>query len=423
MSDRRTARTDNRSLRQALDTRQPGFSLPALLYRDPDAFDVDVEVFFHRHWVCVGPTAQAAEPGDVVKVDLGRASILIARGQDGVLRAFHNVCRHRGSHIQDCDKARVRRLVCPYHQWSYELTGELAVANYMGDGFEKAGITLTPVQLRDVGGLLFICLDDDAPADLGDFAAAMVPRLEPFHLGDTKIAHQSEIIEEGNWKLVIENNRECYHCAVSHPELNRSFAIEDFVGYDTRGLTPREAVRAAEAEKGFEAQTHAWESMGFVSRLAERQRACATPFRTQRLRIAGAGESQTMDTKVASTKLLGGITDRVLGDLHLWTHSSWHHFMSDHAVSLYVVPLSPDRTLLRSFWMVAKDAVEGIDYDVENLTRVWTSTNAEDAVLVKRTQLGIESPAYQPGPYSTRVESYVENFTSWYVERLRAHGY
>jgi len=92
-------------------------------------------------------------------------------------------------------------------------------------------------------------------------------------------------------------------------------------------------------------------------------------------------------------------------------------------VSLYVVPLSPDRTLLRSFWMVAKDAVEGVDYDVENLTRVWTSTNAEDAVLVKRTQLGIESPAYQPGPYSTRVESYVENFTSWYVERLRAHGY
>jgi Rieske 2Fe-2S family protein len=415
--------TPGSEVSQALDMRAPGFSLPAFFYRGLEAHHVDIDVFFHRHWISIGPTAQVQAPGDVVKVDLGRASILITRGHDGELRAFHNVCRHRGSQIQDCERAHVKRLVCPYHQWSYELTGQLAHAAYMGEGFDRTGFDLRPVHLRDVGGLLFVCLHDDAPTDLDDFAAAIEPRLAPFELGKAKIAYQSDLIEEGNWKLVIENNRECYHCPGSHHELNKSFAIEDFVGYDTVGLSAKETARVQAAAAGFEEQQRRWEANGFVSALAERQHSCATPFRTQRLRISGAGESLTMDTRVASAKMLGGIQDRVLGDLHLWTHMSWHHFMSDHAVSLYVVPLAPDRTLLRSFWLVAPDAVEGVDYDVANLIRVWTATNEQDAVLVKRAQLGIGSPGYVPGPYSRRVESYVENFVSWYVERLRAHGY
>src|SRR3546814_9498053 len=92
----------------------------------------------------------------------------------------------------------------------------------------------------------------------------------------------------------------------------------------------------------------------------------------------GGGESQTMNTKVACTKLFGSIQRRDLGDTHLWTHNSWTHVMSDHAVIAYILPLAPDKTLVRTKWLVHADAVEGVDYSVPELTEVWLATNSQD---------------------------------------------
>ncbi len=94
--------------------------------------------------------------------------------------------------------------------------------------------------------------------------------------------------------------------------------------------------------------------------------------------------------------------------------------MSDHAVTFCVLPLAPDRTLLRTTWLVHKDAVEGVDYDPANLTAVWEATNRQDSDLVGITQEGVRSPAYTPGPYSPHTEGLVEQFCAWYVERMRA---
>jgi Rieske 2Fe-2S family protein len=111
-----------------------------------------------------------------------------------------------------------------------------------------------------------------------------------------------------------------------------------------------------------------------------------------------------------------------LGGLSFWTQpNSWHHFMSDHVVTFAVFPLAPDRTLLRTKWLVHKDAVEGVDYDVEKLTEVWRMTNKQDGMLVGITQNGVKSPAYQPGPYSPYTEGLVEKFVNWYVRRVAAH--
>ena len=148
----------------------------------------------------------------------------------------------------------------------------------------------------------------------------------------------------------------------------------------------------------------------------------ATGFRAERLALTGAGESHTLDTRRACGKLMADFTQADLGALSFWTQpNSWHHFMADHAVTFMVMPLAPDRTLVRTKWLVHKDAAEGRDYDLENLIRVWTATNQQDADLVALTHRGVTEPAYESGPYSPFTEGLVEKFCQWYVGRMSAH--
>ena len=148
-----------------------------------------------------------------------------------------------------------------------------------------------------------------------------------------------------------------------------------------------------------------------------------TGFRAERLPLDRAGESHTIDTKAACRKLLGSINDPKHGALHFWTQpNSWHHFMSDHTVTFSAIPLDAGHTLLRTKWLVHKDAVEGVDYDVANLAAVWQATNVQDSELVGLCQKGAHSDAYEPGPYSAHTEMLVDKFCNWYVGRMRAHN-
>ncbi|MGO7427064.1 SRPBCC family protein, partial [Rhizobium ruizarguesonis] len=171
--------------------------------------------------------------------------------------------------------------------------------------------------------------------------------LAPYDIRNAKVAFQTDVIEDGNWKLTMENNRECYHCSANHPELCVSFVDLDF-GFDPETLNPEDREQAEEHFRLYEERTKAWESDGFPSAAVEQLADCATNFRTQRLIIAGAGESQTHDATAASSKLLGHMTRKDLGDTHLWGHNSWNHFMGDHAVVATVIPLSAGKTLVRT---------------------------------------------------------------------------
>ena len=405
-----------------LRARAPGYSLPADLYTRDDVFETDLEIIFHRHWIYVGIECDVPEPGDVSVVDIGRSSIVILRDDDGAVRAFYNVCQHRGARLLSSGKGTVGKLVCPYHQWTYELTGELIHAPHMGRDFKAECHSLQSIDVRSVGGLLYVCLSEDPPGDIEDLAAAMEARLAPYDLRSTKVAFETDLIEKGNWKLTIENNRECYHCSANHPELCVSFIDLDF-GYDPESLSPADRAMAEEHQALYERKTAEWEALGFPSKAVEHLAGHATNFRTQRLIIAGAGESQTADARAASRKLLGSMERKDLGDTHLWGHNAWHHFMCDHAVSNMVIPLSPSETLIRTKWLVHKDAVEGVDYDLSNLTSVWKETNNQDAHLVSIAHQGVASKGYRPGPYSRFTEGQLDNFATWYIERLQAHNY
>ncbi|MDX6233458.1 MAG: glycine betaine catabolism, partial [Nocardioidaceae bacterium] len=144
-------------------------------------------------------------------------------------------------------------------------------------------------------------------------------------------------------------------------------------------------------------------------------------FRIQREALDGAGESFSETGESVSNMLLGDLQHRRLGRLSLHLQpNAWFHFLSDHAVTFAVLPLSAGRTLVRTTWLVHEDAEEGVDYDPAALTKVWRETNAQDAAFVARAQLGAASPAYEPGPYMPS-EYQVEAFCTWYIDRLQEH--
>ncbi|MBB2202354.1 aromatic ring-hydroxylating oxygenase subunit alpha [Gluconacetobacter tumulisoli] len=410
------------SIATLLRARTPGHSLPGGLYTRDDVFAADIDIFFHRHWIFVGLECDVPEPGDVCGVDIGSTGIVLVRDEDGSVRAYYNVCRHRGARLVPSGRGIVGKLVCPYHQWTYELDGTLVLAPHMGQDFDHACHGLRPVALRSIGGLLYACLSDDPPSDIDDLAATMEPRLAPYGLRDARIAFEADIIENGNWKLVIENNRECYHCGSNHPELCASFIDLDF-GFDPATLSDEDRAAAAAHDARYAARVAEWEKAGYPSHAVEHLAGHATNFRTQRLMMSGAGESQTPDTRAACRRLMGDMTRKDLGDVHLWGHNCWHHFMGDHALSFMMIPLAADRTLVRTKWLVHKDAVEGVDYDLDTLTAVWTATNAQDAELVALAHAGAGNAGYTPGPYSRFTERQLDNFMTWYAERMALHGY
>nr|WP_315496768.1 aromatic ring-hydroxylating dioxygenase subunit alpha [uncultured Rhodoferax sp.] len=402
--------------RELLARRRPGYSLEAPFYLSESILAADMEHIFGKHWIFVAVEPQIAEAGDYITVDFGNNSILIVRDDDMQVKAFHNVCRHRGSRLCASHRGSVGNIVCPYHQWTYDLTGKLIHAKHMGEDFDPSGSGLKAVHVRSLGGLIFICLAENPPEDFDQMAAEMTPYIAPHRLADCKVAAQVDIIEDCNWKLTMENNRECYHCVSNHPELTISLYEYGF------GYQPDEQNAAGlQRFKDVTAANHArWESMGLPSAEIDTLDDRITGFRTQRLPIDRTGQSQTMNTEVASKKLLADFVDPALGGLSFWTQpNSWHHFMSDHIVSFSVLPISAGKTLVRTTWCVHKDAVEGVDYTVDNLTAVWNATNAQDRRLVEESQIGVANGAYEPGPYSPFTEGLVEKFCNWYVGRMR----
>ncbi|MBV9736007.1 MAG: aromatic ring-hydroxylating dioxygenase subunit alpha [Acidisphaera sp.] len=398
--------------------RKPGYSLEAPFYASQQLLDLDIDVIFGRHWFFAAVEPEIPEPGDYVTVTVGPHSVILLRDDDNAVRAFHNVCRHRGSRLVLDRKGFVGNLVCPYHQWTYDLSGALVHAESMSACFEKSRFGLKPVHVRSLAGLLFICLADQPPDDFEEMAAILEPYLAPHDLRGCKVATQIDIVEDGNWKLTIENNRECYHCG-GHPELLCS--LFHFFGYAANDVSPSQRAYYERFERVHEEFVRIWQAQDLPYEPVEKLSGRATGFRTERLALDGPGESYTMDAKAACRRLVNGFTSPRLGSLHLHTQpNAWYHFLGDHAVTFSTLPLAPDRTLLRTTWLVHRDAEAGRDYDLDTLTQVWRATNEQDGTFVGNAQRGIGSPAYEPGPYSP-AEYMVDQFCTWYIERLSAH--
>ncbi|WP_434652831.1 aromatic ring-hydroxylating dioxygenase subunit alpha [Pseudomonas sp. R3-56] len=399
------------SVTDLIQKRKARHALPRELYIEPEVFRQDLEQIWHKDWIFAGHTFELEKPGQYLTLQIGDYPVLVVRDKSGQVRAFHNACRHRGSKVCEHAQGKVAKLVCPYHKWTFELDGSLLFAGNMGADFDRSQYNLKPVHCEVVHTYIYVCVADKAP-EFDSFRNAVSPFIAPHFLDNCKVAFESNLIEKGNWKLVFENNRECFHCDGTHPELMNSF-VENL------------SVAGVGGEEDPELSAH-WnrcETAGMPSKLVMDPNG---RFRMTRIPLSAGAVSYTMDGKPAVAGRLDKSGEPDIGALLYFNYpSTWNHFLGDHALSFRVLPIGPDETLVTTKWLVPNTAVEGVDYEIDRLTKVWLATNDQDRRLVEGTQAGITSPSYEPGPFSDIAEKGVCQFDDWYCEtmlkRLQAH--
>jgi glycine betaine catabolism A len=395
----------------ALGARRHGHTLPREFYTDPTFYQLDLDNLFYKEWLFVGHDCEAPEPGAYFTLQIGEYPVVVVRGRDGVVRAFHNSCRHRGSRVCSAAKGSSVRLVCPYHNWSYDLDGRLLFARDMGKGFDPKPLGLKPIHCQSIGGYLWLCLAQQAP-DIAAFRAMMEPYFLPHRLTEAKVAFESTIVENGNWKLVWENNRECYHCAPNHPELCRTFPEAP-------------TVTGVEGAMNDPFIANHWERLEKIGLPSRFDLSSDGQYRATRVPLMREAVSYTMSGKAAVRRPLSeSLLEPNVGALLLFHYpSTWNHILGDHAVSFRVLPIGPMQTQVTTKWLVNKDAVEGVDYSLDELTMVWNVTNDQDRRIVEENQRGVSSPVFEPGPYNALHEGGVMQFVEWYAAAMeRALG-
>ena len=382
-------------------TRRPGHTLPQAFYRDPDIFEFDLRELHGRAWLMLGFEVEIPDPGSYMAVTIGRTPIIVLRGQDGALRGFFNSCRHRGAQIIPDGCGRTARLMCPYHQWIYDETGMLRGAGRMPRDFDRSAHGLIPIHVRTVAGTIYVCMAEEAP-DFEDFHDHLAAMLEPHDLLNAKIAATATLIERGNWKLVMENARECYHCSARHPQLATSFPTDARANFESAGQADL-ARFVAEME-----------ALGLRCGPAE-----GAWWQASRFALRTGNVSMSIDGGPCVKKPMCTVNGGDVGSLRwaLEPHS-FTHALGDFVFSFSAIPLAPEETLVVAKWLVHKDAQEGVDYDEAGLIQVWNETNYQDRELVETNQRGVNSIGYVPGPYSLSSESLALRFTDWYAGRV-----
>ena len=194
-------------------------ALDARYYTDPATFANEMEGLLSRSWQFACHGAEIANPGDYLAFEVAGQHLFVIRGRDGVARSFYNVCQHRAHELVQ-GKGTTRVVVCPYHAWTYELTGELRAGPNINavEGFNRSEICLTEVRTEDFNGFLFVNLDNDA-APMDTWYPGVRAELAEYvpHVMDLAPLEKVEVPEACNWKVSVENYSECYHCPMNHP--------------------------------------------------------------------------------------------------------------------------------------------------------------------------------------------------------------
>lgn len=396
---------DQQSLNELIGEHRRGHALPQPFYVDSTIFELEIDRFFLDAWLYAGHESELPEVGDYLLVEVAGESVIVVRSSADGFSALINVCRHRGSRIclQSC--GRVKRLVCPYHGWTYGLDGALVGAREMGDDFDPARHALHPVTVERFHGLLFVNLADE-PASFETLRSAMDEPLQPYGLANTRVAHRQTYRIAGNWKLAMENYCECYHCAPAHLEYAASHALAD----------PRSRWKVSEPEANERAVgagmspvtfDRAWLAAGVFGEERQHDR---YPLRDGYLTGSESGG--------LLAPLLGDIREPagVAADIQLGP-CLFGLVYCDHAVLYRFLPEDIGTTICDVSWLVRADAREDRDYDRDALTWLWDVTTRADQRIIEANQAGVRSRFYRPGPLS-KMETFEARFLDWYLDRI-----
>ena len=395
-----------RSIDDLIAEHKPGYSLDQRFYTDHDVYARELERIIYRNWIFAGHMSQFAEAGDFRVLNVAGESAIIVRNKDGELNGFANVCRHRGSLVCLEESGRTDKFACPYHGWMYDLDGALIAARDMPEDFDKESRSLKRVSVEVVHGLVFVCFTDD-PQSVEACRTELAEPMEMFGFENLKVAAQKTYDIPANWKLSIENYQECYHCATAHPEYARMHTL--MLGDERRDRVQRHMEERMAA-------------CGVKDIYINRVDAAAPPgemgFAYSRTALFEKYKTGSKDGSPVAP-LLGEFTDYDHGasDFNFGPFSFMLAY-SDHVVAYVFTPIDHNSSRCEIYWMVRGDAVEGKEYDVDELTWLCDITTISDKEIIVNNSKGVHSRYYEPGPFST-MEKEERSYIEWILCELK----
>jgi Rieske 2Fe-2S family protein len=364
------------TFRKTNETYQSGsLTLPQKYYVADEMLLLEKERIFKEHWVCAGHQSRIPNPGEYFLLNLFGESLIVLRDKSGQIRAFYNVCRHRGTRV--CEEGEGRfsgSIQCSYHAWTYGLDGKLIGAPFMkeveGFDWEEYPLRAAPVHVWE--GFIFVNLGMDTPRPFEEIYAPLIGRFGLWNMGGLKSHERKAYNVKSNWKYIFQNFNECYHCPTIHPLLNK------FTDYTSGNNDLTEGPFLG----GFMNITN--ESMTVTGR------SCALP-------LGDLGENSQR-----------GYYYSILPNLLLNMHP-------DYVMFHLVFPEAPGRSLVVSEWLFNPASFGRPDFRPQEAVDFWHETNLQDWHVCELGQLGVSSQAYSPGWYTPR-ESLLAAFDRHYLK-------
>ncbi len=366
-------------------------TLPSEWYRSADIFRIEKERIFCREWISAAREEELPHAGDHRVLDILGESVLLVRNREGALRAFYNVCRHRGARLCREDASAPvglavrggvvagRLILCPYHQWAYDLDGQLSAAPHLADaaGFDKSRVQLYPVALQCWGGFVFLNLTPQDAVPLEQQLGEIPGRIQRYPLATLRIGHTIRYSVAANWKAICENYNECYHCGGVHPELCAvvpAFRDGGGAGLDWLGGIPHRA------------GAYTFTASGTTSR---------RPFpgldADERVRHKG---------------------EVIYPNLFL-------SLACDHAAVFILQPRSAVQTDIICHFLFEPEAISAPGFDPMDTASFWDIVNRQDWAMCESVQLGMSSRVHEHGYYAP-MEDYSLDIRRYVKERLGA---
>jgi glycine betaine catabolism A len=338
-------------------------TLEARYYTDPEVFREEMERFFFGMWVCAGRSDQIAKPGDYFLAEVVGESVIVTKDSGGRVRAFYNVCRHRGTQICKEREGRFSESIqCPYHAWTYELDGRLRAAPHMEQAdFRKEDYPLRSLAAEAWDGHIFLNFGEKV-RPLAEQLAGLPTKFAPWGMEELRVYKRERYEVKANWKLIVLNYNECLHCPILHPMLNR---VTDYLSGENDEPRP----------------TYIGGTMEFK----------------------GAAETMSLDG-VRRRDFLPGLNDEQCRRVSYYAIYP-NLFLSLHPDYVLVHRLWPknvDRTDVVTEWLFHPREMAKKDFCGDDAVAFWDTTNREDWGITEQSQKGIASRGYVPGPYSVK---------------------
>jgi len=372
---------DRAALEPVLEPFPHARTLPAEAYRLEAVLAWERERFFEDSWVCAGRAADLMEPGDQTALQVGDEGVLLVRGTDGELRGFFNVCRHRGHELMPCGETTNRQTIkCPYHAWAYELNGRLKGAPRFKDlpTSDPAREGLVRARVVEWHGWVFVNASGTAP-DFQDHVGNLDELLIPYtpERLEAGATHQYEV--EANWKIVVENYHECYHCTSIHPELCRVTPTTSGESFDPTGL---------------------W--VGGSMDLEAHAQTMSISGQSGGVPIPGLNQSQLRQVYYY------GLFPNLLISPH-----------PDYVMTHRIEPLAPNRSRIECQWLFPMEATKKEGFDPGYAVEFWDLTNRQDWAACESVQRGVSSRGYRQGPLAAdedNVHQFLTMVAGGYLE-------